>query len=121
MTALDNFYLQQEEPNKSCMLALRSIILSQHEEITVEFKYGMPFFCFKGKMFCYIWMHKKYKQPYIGMVEGKHLEYPELIREKRSRMKIMLFEAEKDLPVKTIEKIIQKAISLYVLGEINVK
>ena len=121
MNELDTFYLRQEEPYKSCMLALRSIILSQHEEITAEFKYGMPFFYFKGKMFCYIWLHKKYRKPYIGMVEGKHLSFQELIQENRSRMKILLVDADKDLPVKIIKKILQKAISLYVLGEINVK
>lgn len=121
MKELDNFYFRQEESVKSCMLALRSIILSQHEEITAEWKYGMPFFCFKGKMFCYIWLHKKYNMPYIGMVEGKHIEHPKLIQENRSRMKIMLFEADKDLPVKTIEQIVQKAISLYVSGEIKIK
>ncbi len=61
---LDNFYLQQSEPTQGCLLALREIILKQDKNITAELKYGMPFFCYKGKMFCYLWVHKKYKQPY---------------------------------------------------------
>ena len=117
----NNFYLQQQEPIKSCLLALKEIILSEDGDISAAWKYGMPFFCYKGKMFCYLWVHKKYHQPYIGMVEGKRLEHPDLIMESRSRMKIMLFDPIKDLPIETIETIMQKAINLYKLGEIKSK
>lgn len=116
----DNFYLRQEEPIKSCLLALREIILSQDKDISNAWKYGMPFFCYKGKMFCYLWVHKKFKQPYIGIVEGKRFDHPKLIIEKRSRMKIMLFDPTKDLPVKTIEGILKQAINLYKKGIIKI-
>jgi hypothetical protein len=119
MKAIDNFYLEQEEPAKSCLLALKEIILSQDMEVTNVLKYGMPFFCYKGKMFCYLWIHKKHKRPYIGIVEGKHFDHPALLMEKRSRMKIMLFDPNKDLPVKTITSIIQQAIDLYKTGQIK--
>jgi hypothetical protein len=113
----DNFYLQQEEPIKGCLLALKEIILSQDKDITTAWKYGMPFFCYKGKMFCYLWVHKKYKQAYIGMVEGKHFKQPFLIQEKRSRMKIMLFDPGKDLPVRRITIILKHALNLYKKGK----
>jgi Domain of unknown function (DU1801) len=112
MKAIDNFYLQQNEPVKSCFLALKGLILSQDTGITNELKYGMPFFCYKGKMFCYLWFHKKYKQPYIGIVEGSHFNEPFLIAGKRLRMKIMLIDAGEDLPVKKIKTILKKAIGL---------
>lgn len=121
MRELDNFYLQQDEPIKGVLLALREIILQQDKDVTNAWKYGMPFFCYKGKMFCYLWVHKKYKQPYIGIVEGKRFDEPFLIQEERSRMKIMLFDPNKDLPLKTIESILQKAINLYKTGEIKIK
>ncbi|MBF7092122.1 DUF1801 domain-containing protein [Flavobacterium sp. ALJ2] len=117
---LDNFYLKQEEPNKGCLLALRDIILSQDSDITHTLKYGMPFFCYKGKMFCYLWVHKTNNKPYLGIVEGKHFDNPELITEKRSRMKIMFFDANEDLPIDTIKAIIKKAIGLYKSGEIKI-
>ena len=116
----DNFYLQQEEPIKSCLLALKNIILSQDKDVTAAWKYRMPFFCYKGKMFCYLWVHKKYKQPYIGFVEGNEIKHPGLLAEKRSRMKIMLFNANKDLPVETIENILKQAIDLYKKGKIKI-
>jgi hypothetical protein len=121
MTALDNFYLQLEEPNKSTLIALREIILQQDIEVTNAWKYGMPFFCYKGKMFCYLWVHKKYKQPYIGIVEGNRFDEAYLIQEARSRMKIMLIDSNKDLPLKKIENVLRKALSFYMSGEIKIK
>ena len=118
---IDNFYLQKEEPIKGCLLALREIILSQDKDISGVWKYGMPFFTYNGKMFCYLWVHKKYHQPYLGIVEGKKFSHPDLIIEKRSRMKIILFDPNKDLPIKTIETILQQAIKLYKTGEIKLK
>jgi len=117
---LDNFYLQQDEPTKGCLLALRQIILSQDKEITNTWKYGMPFFCYKGKMFCYLWYHKKHKQPYIGIVEGNRFDEPFLIQEKRSRMKIMLLDPNEDLPLTTINYLLQKTLNLYRTGEIKI-
>lgn len=110
---LDNFYLHKEEPIKSCLLALREIILLHNKDINEAWKYRMPFFCYKGKMFCYIWVHKKYQQPYIGIVEGKKITHPKLIIENRSRMKIILFDTTKDLPIKTINSILKMALSHY--------
>ena len=108
---IDNFYYLKEEPAKSCLLALREIILGVDKDVTAEWKYKMPFFCYHGKMFCYLWVHKKYGLPYIGIVEGRKIDHPELIIEKRSRMKIMLLDPEKDLPVKTIKTILKTALS----------
>lgn len=121
MNALENYYEQQEEPTKSCLLALRAIILNQDADISATWKYGMPFFCYKGKMFCYLWVHKKHKQPYIGIVEGKHFDEALLIQEDRSRMKILLLDPDKDLPIGAIEAILQKAIDLYKTGIVKLK
>jgi hypothetical protein len=118
---LDNFYLQQTEPIKGTLLALREIILKQDEHITSTLKYGMPFFSYKGKMFCYLWLHKKQQQPYIGIVEGNRFDEPYLIQGDRSRMKIMLIDPNKDLPLKRINNILQKSINLYKTGTIKIK
>ena len=110
---IDNWFLQKEEPAKTCLQFLREHILQQDSHITETWKYGMPFFCFKGKMFCYLWMHRKYLQPYIGIVEGKMIDHPDLIMEKRARMKILLLEPNKDLPIKKIDVILKKVLALY--------
>jgi hypothetical protein len=121
MQELDNFYMNQSEPIKGTLLALRDCILRQDKDITNSWKYGVPFFCYQGKMFCYLWLHKKYKQPYIGIVEGKRFDEPFLIQEDRKRIKIMLIDPNEDLPIETIEYIVQKAINFYKSGEIRIK
>jgi hypothetical protein len=72
-------------------------------------------------MFCYLWTDKKTNEPYILMVEGKYLDYPELEEGTRSRMKIFRINPNKDLPLKTIETILQKALDLYRNGTIKIK
>jgi Domain of unknown function (DU1801) len=121
ITEQDHYYLKQEEPIRSCLLALREIILSQDKDVAAAWKYGMPFFCYKGKMFCYLWVHKKHQQAYIGFVEGKHLLHKALIQEERARMKILLMDANKDLPVKLIQSLLKQALDLYRSGLIPVK
>lgn len=108
---IDNFYLSKEEPLQGTLLALRDMIMKMSEEITAEWKYGMPFFCIRGKMCCYLWVQKKTLIPYIGIVDGNKIDHPDLIQEKRSRMKILLVDPTKDLPVRKIEKILKEVIS----------
>ncbi len=113
MSTTDNFYLDKEEANKSCLLTLRTIILNQDKNITETKKYGMPCFCYKNKMFCYLWVDKKTDEPYILFVEGKHLTHPKLETGKRARMKILRVNPNIDLPMKTIDLLLTKALNLY--------
>jgi hypothetical protein len=88
------------------------MILAKNNQITTDWKYNMPFFNYKGKRICYLWVDKKLKQPYIGFVDGNRINDTQLIQENRSRMKIMRFDPSKDLPVKSIGIVLQKAINL---------
>jgi hypothetical protein len=118
---LHDYYLNKEEPNKSCLLALRSIILKQDKDITETQKWGMPCFCYKSKIFCYLWTDKKTDEPYILMVEGKYLDHLQLEKGDRARMKIFRIDPNIYLPIKTIEGILQKALDLYRKGVIKIK
>lgn len=113
---IDLYFLQKDEPVKSCLQFLRGHIIATNKHITEAWKYGMPFYCYDGKMFCYLWVHKKYKQPYIGIVEGAKINHPDLLQEKRARMKILLIDAEKDIPLKKINTILKEMIRLYKKG-----
>lgn len=113
LSALDNYFLQKKEPVKSCLLFLRAYILEQDKNITEHWKYGMPFYYYNGKMFCYLWIHKKHLQPYIGIVEGSKLNHPDLLQEKRARIKILLIDLNKDIPIKRLNSLFKEMISLY--------
>ncbi len=115
---LYHYYFRQEEPYQSCLLALRDIILRQDKDISETVKYGMPCFCYKKKVFCYLWTDSKTKEPYILFVEGKLLLYPELEAGSRSRMKILRISPTKDLPLPLITFLLNKALDLYRNGKI---
>lgn len=64
-------------------------------------------------MICYLWVHKTNGRPYLGIVEGKKIDHPDLIVEKRARMKILLIDPVEDIPVKKINAILEKVLALY--------
>lgn len=79
----------------------------------------MPCFCYKGRVFCYLWTDKKTKEPYMLMVEGKYLSHPKLEKGSRSRMKIFRVTPDKDLPISIIIDILNQALALYKSGVIS--
>jgi hypothetical protein len=109
---IDLYFLKKEEPLKSYLLALRNHILEFDHNISEAWKYKMPFYCYRNKMLCYLWIHKKFHQPYLGIVDGKQIQHPALLLEKRAKMKILLFDPLKNIPVRTVNQILAKAISL---------
>jgi hypothetical protein len=109
---IDSYFFQKDEPTKSCLTALRKIILDYDKNITEVWRYKMPFYCYEQKRFCYLWFHKKLQQPYIGFVNGNLLENKNLLLEKRSRMKILVVDAAKDIDVKKIKLLLEMAIQV---------
>ena len=103
------------------MLVLRSIILDQDSNIIETRKWGMPCFCYKKKMFCYLWTDKKTNEPYLLFVEGKHLDHPQLETGSRSRMQIFRVDPNNDLPIRVLRKLLNAALDLYRNGIIKVK
>ena len=118
---LEHFYSNQPEPNQSCLLALRSIILEQDENISETQKWGMPCFCYRKKMFCFLSTDKKTNQPYLLMVEGKHLHHPELEQGTRTRMKVFNIKPDENLAIDTLKLILNEALDLYRNGLIKIK
>ena len=119
-TQLDSFYIQQVEPYRGCMLALRDIILKQNIDIIAEWKYNTPFFSYKGKNVCYLSISKA-KELYIGFIEGRYLDHPCLVSGNRTQVKIIPINPDEDLPVEYIEDVVKQAIDLYKSGFIKVK
>lgn len=113
MRPIDHFYLDKEEPVKSCLQALRSIVSNYNSEISEHWKYGLPFFYFKNKPFCYLWIDKKSGQPYIGIVKGIFIDHPLLDQGNRKKMKIMNIDSNKDLPLEVIYEVFDEAAVFY--------
>ena len=111
---LNAYYISKEEPTKGTLLALRKFILDFDPNITETWTHRMPMFRYNGKLLCYLWIDKATYTPYIGMYRGLELDHPKLILGTRNKMKIMHIDPEKDLPLRTLKKIMRMAVKLYV-------
>jgi hypothetical protein len=113
---VDIYYLNQGEPNKTCLLALRGIILGLDENVSETTKYGMPCFCYGKKMFCYLWTDKKTSEPYVLFVEGKYLQHPKLEAGNRARMKIYRVNPNEDIDADELKKLLHRALDMHKTG-----
>ena len=64
---------------------------------------------------------KKTDEPYILFVEGQHLDHSFLEKGNRSRMKIYRINPNLDLPMDSIQQLLNEALDLYRNGTIKVK
>ncbi|WP_312300442.1 DUF1801 domain-containing protein [Chryseobacterium sp.] len=103
MNPIQEYFYRIEEPERSTLLFLREKILaSDTENITETLSFGLPFFKYKKKMLCYFYYSKKYKKHYLSFYHGDKLDYPELIQDGRKKFKILLIDADEDLPLEFI-------------------
>ena len=113
MKAIDRFYFDQKEPIKSCLLALKSVILNYNTEFESKWYYRLPCFMYKNQIFCYLWVDKKSQFPYIAIGKGVKIEHPDLIQEKRTFTKLLMIDPNNDIPIEKIHMLFDMAMELY--------
>ena len=113
ISELEAYYVSKEEPVRSTLLALRAYILDCNPDMSETWTHRMPMFRYKGKLFCYLWTDKKTYEPYMGIYKGIDIDHPSLDLGNRNKMKVIYFDAEEDIPTKTIDEIFTMALKLY--------
>lgn len=106
------FYLSKQEPVRSCLEALRLLILGYDETMNETTKYGMPCFCLGDKIFCYLWTNKDSGQPYLLMKDGGRMQHTSLVQDGRKRMKTLPIDAQSDIPLEVIHSVFDEAKKL---------
>ena len=107
---LTQFYLDQEEPLRSALMALRDIILGVDSSIKSAWKYSSPFFVYQGKNLCYLWYDKQTQHPYIGIIDGYQIDHPALLKGERKQIKILAVNPEEDFPINAIQEVLAVAM-----------
>lgn len=110
MNPLEEYYEQLAEPHRSCLLAIRKLILQQSEYITESFSWNMPFFKYKRKMLCYLRNDKHSNKFYIAWSEGRNLEHHLLKAEGRKRFKVYYFVTNEDIDYQLIKAFVAQSI-----------
>ncbi|MES2809614.1 MAG: DUF1801 domain-containing protein [Bacteroidota bacterium] len=102
MKTLELYYMSKPEPYRSCLLALRDIILSQNAGICHERKFQIPFFTYKGKKLGYLWLNGK--KLMVGFCTDKTL-LPAIGNVKpKDRYESVSIDPNIDLPVEWLLK-----------------
>ncbi len=73
MNPVEIYILKQDKSHQSILLFVRQIIFETFPEINEKFKYGIPFYYYKQKPFCYLNIPKKKKYVDVGFVKGFQL------------------------------------------------
>lgn len=113
MKPVDHFYFDKDEPNKSCLLALKTIIINYNSDFEQRWYYRLPCFMHQNKIFCYLWIDHKTQWPYIAIGNGFKINHPDLIQGKRTFTKILMIDPNKDIPIKKIHEVFNAAMKLY--------
>lgn len=108
----ENFYFDKEEPNKSCLLAMRDFVLNFDSNISESKKYGIPCFSYANKAFWYLMVEKKSDDPYFLIVDGNLIDHLSLDSGDRKRMKILKVNPNKDLPIKDMIEVMKQSLAL---------
>lgn len=109
---LDHYYFSKEEPLRSCLLALRDIILATDSDINEALKWHIPCFSYKNRMFCFLNIEKRSQLPYFLFVNGNAMNHPALEQGDRKQMKIFRVKPEEDIPIELIQELLNNAIEL---------
>ncbi len=99
-----------KEPQRSCFEALIVLLSNKSLGLESKLKWGSPFFDYKHKMCCYLWVDKKTQWPYIAFFNCLDLNHPLLKKESnRKLIRRLLIDPSKDIRLKEIKRILSFA------------
>lgn len=113
LSVVDQYFIKQSENNQEVLIFLRKFILNHDMEFSEHWKYGMPFYYYRNKPFCYFHRNKKNGNPYMGLVRAKDIKHPLLERGNRKKMQILELDPMEDLPIDALREIFMYLKSLY--------
>jgi len=112
MSAVENYILDQEEPQKTMLMILNDVLMN-HEGVSSAIKWGIPVYE-TSKYFCYITPVKKSHCVEICFKNGKLLSDPKHLLEFQNRklFKGVMISVLDDELLKDIDELISEAIAL---------
>ncbi|RAR70132.1 DUF1801 domain-containing protein [Flavobacterium aciduliphilum] len=115
MKPVDAFILNQPEPYKAIVLHLIAVISGSFNALTLEFKYGVPYFYCNQKPFCYLAPNIKKNYVDLGIAKGFQLKYNQdiLISENRNTVKSLRYSSLEAIDHNQLLSVLTEAMSLY--------
>jgi hypothetical protein len=116
MKLTDEYIYRQPEKFKTIVLHLISVFERELPELELLFKWGIPYFYYKKKPFCYLAPNHKKGFVDAGFARGFQLKRNQdcLVDENRNTVKSLRYYNLEDIDNTTLEDVIREAVSLYV-------
>jgi hypothetical protein len=104
---LDSYFLSIPEPQRSTVQFIRHFFVAEIGLVEKQ-KNNTPFYYYNGKWFGFLSYNKdKNHELYISFTKGFKVEHATLASEGRKQAKIYRIDAEKDIDVEELTKIIK--------------
>lgn len=115
MKVTDEYIYRQPEKLRSIMLHLISVFEREIPELVLLFKWGLPYFYYKKKMFCYLAPNHKKGFVDAGFAKGYQLIRNQeiLVGEKRNTVKSLRYFDLEDIDNAILIDVIKEAATLY--------
>jgi hypothetical protein len=115
MKLTDDYIFRQPEKQQSILLHLISVFEREIPELELLFKWGIPYFYYKKKPFCYLAPNHKKGFVDAGFARGFQLKRNQnfLIDEKRNTVKSLRYFSLESINNTILEDVIREARSLY--------
>jgi hypothetical protein len=115
MKQTEEYILRQPEKYQTILLHLIAVFNRELPEIELQFKWGIPYFYYKKRMFCYLAPNHKKGFVDTGFARGFQLKRNQnhLIGEKRNTVKSLRYFSLEEIDNSILEAVIREAALLY--------
>src|SRR6187431_2312593 len=109
MKLTDEYIYRQSEEHQKILLHLISIFKREIPDLQMYFKWGMPYFYFKKRMFCYLISNSKKGFVDAGFARGFQLKRNQesLVDEKRNTVKSLRYSNLEEIDNAVLEDVIK--------------
>jgi Domain of unknown function (DU1801) len=115
MRLTDEYIFRQPEKYQSILLHLISVFEREIPELELLCKWGIPFFYYRKKPFCYLASNHKKGFVDVGFARGFQLKRNQeaLIGEKRNTVKSLRYSTLESIDNLILADVMQEALGLY--------
>ncbi|MCF8322089.1 MAG: DUF1801 domain-containing protein [Flavobacterium sp.] len=115
MKPAENYLFKQPEKYQSILYYLVDVINQTVPSASLEFKWGVPYFYYRNKPFCYLAPNHKKGFVDLGFAKGFQLQNHQdiLISENRNTVKSLRYFSLESIEHETLIQVIKEAVSLY--------
>lgn len=115
MNSAEKYILDQPEPYKSILMHLQLIIEHRVPDVSLYYKYKIPFYYLKGKPFCYLNASPKKRYVDLGFWKGSALTLHKkhLVTEDRKMITSLRYRQPEEINAAVLTDVLQEAKSLY--------